>query len=224
MQQLIPEPLVNSLLNDQVILFLGAGASLLAVSDKGLGPPSAEELRNMLCDKFLAGELKDRPLAEIADYVVNEYDQQTLQQYIRDLFIQFKPAEFHKLIPLFPWNTIVTTNYDLVVERAYEGSTKKIREIEVFVKNGDKIDLKLRHGHDRIAYIKLHGCINHASDMSIPLILTNEQLSKFRSNRDRLFERLKDLGTQFSIVFCGYSLADSNIRDILFDLTDLGIE
>lgn len=224
MNHLIPEPLVNSLLNDQVILFLGSGASIGAASAAGPRPPTGNQLRDTLCDKFLGGSLKDRSLAEIADYVSNEYDLLTLQAYIRELFIDLQPAAFHSLIPLFPWHAIVTTNYDLIIEQTYSNSQKKVRDIETFVKNGDKIDVKLRKGHDKIAHIKLHGCIDHATDTSIPLILSTEQFSKFRTNRDRLFERLKDLARQCSIVFCGYSISDPNIREILFDLTDLGIE
>lgn len=220
----IPEPLINQVLGNQAVLFLGAGASAGAKSSNGDTPPLGNTLRDSICDKFLGGSLKDRSLAEISDYVINEYDLITLQEYVRETFLPFGPSDFHEKIPLFPWHAIVTTNYDLVVERAYERSRNKIREIEPYIKNGEKIDVRLRKSHDRIAYIKLHGCINSYSDTSIPLILSNEQLSRFRDNRDRLFQRFRDLGQQCSIVFCGYSLADSNIRDILYDLTDLNIE
>jgi hypothetical protein len=70
----LPAPLINAILSEQAVLFLGAGASRGATNATGDEPPTAAQLRDHLCDTFLGGKLKDRNLAEISDYVVNETD------------------------------------------------------------------------------------------------------------------------------------------------------
>ena len=220
----IPDTLLTQIREQRTILFLGAGASLGADHPKKKSMLSCDDLRNKLSDKFLSGDLKNRTLQNIADIIINEYDLNSLQSYVNDLFEPYQPSAFHKLIPTFPWQSIITTNYDLIIERAYQSSNEKVREIIPYLKHGEKIDQKLGLKANSIAYIKLHGCISQHRDHSIPLILSKEQLARHKKNRIRLFDRLKNLAEQFNFIFCGYSINDPHIAEILFDLTDQNIE
>ncbi len=142
------------------------------------------------------------------------------QAYIRELFYPFKPAEFHSLIPNFQWRAIVTTNYDLIIERAYKQTDNPRQKLVKTVKDGDEFDKRLRKETNPVPFYKLHGCIDSCSDMEIPLILGNEQYARHDKNRTRFYGRFKDLGYEYPIVFMGYSLSDLHIEQILFDLTD----
>ena len=70
----------------------------------------------MICDKFLGGKLKDRPLTIISAMAANEAGLATFQLFIRELFQPFEPAPFHNLTPKFRWRAITTTNFDLIIE------------------------------------------------------------------------------------------------------------
>jgi hypothetical protein len=61
----LPNTLINAVKDQNAVLFLGAGASIGAAHPSGKAVPSGYALRDMLCDKFLDGALKDRGLAAV---------------------------------------------------------------------------------------------------------------------------------------------------------------
>ena len=49
-----------------------------------------------------------------------------------------EPSEFHKLIPRFRWFAIITTNYDLVLEKTYELDNHKLQKIAPIISDDDQ--------------------------------------------------------------------------------------
>ncbi len=115
----IPAALQTQLLEGRVVLVLGAGASREA-TPSGTLAPSSQELARLLSDKFLGGKYRDGHLARVAEYCISESDLVTVQEYIRRLFDGLEPSAAHKLLPMFHWRTLATTNYDRLIERAYD--------------------------------------------------------------------------------------------------------
>jgi hypothetical protein len=178
----IPSALVESVREGRVFLFLGAGASIGAAAPDGSTPPNGPQLGKLLADKFLGGEDADQPLNIIAEYAVSETDLLTVQEFLRDIFSTFEPAGFHCLIPTFKWAGLATTNYDLLVERAYNAVEHRLQEVVPFLRDQDRVEERLRN-EDAIPYLKLHGCISHSDDPDLPLILTIDQYVTHRHNR-----------------------------------------
>lgn len=223
----IPHALKEAIREGRAVLFLGAGASMGAKSNNGSNPPNGLQLTKMLSDRFLGGQDSENPLCVVAEYSISETDLVSVQEFIRDIFSKFEPADFHLLIPTFKWAAIATTNYDLIIERAYSfklesKSSEVAQELVPFLKNTDRIDRKLR-SDKAVPYLKLHGCISKIDDLDIPLILTIDQYVTHKKNRNKLFERLRDYGEEYPIVFIGYRLEDPDIRQILLALTEDGI-
>jgi tetratricopeptide (TPR) repeat protein len=219
----VPPSLLNAVREQRAILFLGAGASIGAKSATGEGIPIGDKLRDKLCDKFLGGELKDKPLVAVAAITAEEVGLIQMQKYISDTFSVYYPAGFHTLIPIFRWRIIASTNYDLIVERAYEQCDKSLQRYVKSVKNGDQFDERMNATSDPVGYLKLHGCIEYYTDIEIPLILGQEQYASYSSKRDRLYMRLRDLAYECPLVFCGYSISDPHIQRLIFDMTDKSI-
>ena len=219
----LPEALVAAVGNQSAVLFLGAGASFDAVHPTGATIPGAEELKKELADKFLGGRLKHRNLSHVAEMCISETDLLTFQSFIRERFLAFEPAEHHLIIPKFYWLGIVTTNCDLIVEKAYNKVDNCKQEICVFMKDGQKIDTELKSKLNGVPYLKLHGSIDRIDDTDIPIILSTEQYVRYTEHRRRLFSQFQNLGYEFTIIFCGYSINDPHIQTILFDLCDSGI-
>jgi hypothetical protein len=115
----LPANLRDAVREQRAVLFLGAGASIGAQHPSHIPIPSGDNLRDLICDRFLGGALKNRTLPAVAAIAANEIGLTALQKFISDHFDPFQPADFHQLIPTFRWKAIATTNYDLVVERAY---------------------------------------------------------------------------------------------------------
>jgi tetratricopeptide (TPR) repeat protein len=217
----IPQILIDQIQSSQVILFLGSGASFGAEHDEHKRPPDGQALSDLIARKYLGEDFVGRPLAQVSELAISETDLFSVQDYIATLFNGFYPASFHKLIPKIAWKAIATTNYDLIIERAYDEVQDKIQRLVVFKKNGERIEQRLSGDAD-LLYLKLHGSITDTHDQDLPLILTPDQYVLYRKNRSRLFDRLTGLSYEFPVVFVGQSLSDQNLRSILLELNEQG--
>ena len=219
----LPPGLVNAVTQQTAVLFLGAGANCDARHPKGEKIPNADKLKNALSDNFLGGKLKKRSLSHVAQMCISERSLLTVQSYIHDRLLPFEPAEYHLIIPRFYWHAIITTNYDLILEKAYNKTGKPNQELVPIIEDGEQFESKLKNSINGVLFLKLHGSIDRIDESDVPLILSKEQYTIYSKNRKRLFNRFQDYGYEFTIIFCGYSIDDQHIQKILFDLTDNGI-
>ena len=220
----IPPVLIDAIREERAVLFLGSGASIQALHPTGERIPQADKLRDLICDEFLGGKLKEKPLSAVSAMATTEAGLLGFQEYIREFFLPFGPADFHLLVPKFRWRAIATTNFDLVVEKAYEEVGKPLQSLVKVVKDGDGFDKRLQKEVDPVGFYKLHGCIDSFTDSEVPLILGTEQYASYGRNRTRLYSRFRDLGYECPVIFVGYSISDPHIQQILFDLTDKTIK
>ena len=214
----IPEILLGQVRRGQVVLFFGAGATKGALTSDGHEPPLGDELRNRIAERFLGGTYTSETLAWVSELAISNTDLFTVQDYVADQFRDLQPANFHRLTPTFTWRGLATTNYDRVIEAAYESTAKPIQTIVSFVSNKDRVDEKLRD-RSSVALLKLHGCITRTHDETLPLILTPDQYLTYLDGRTRLFQMLEEWGSENTIVFVGHRLLDPNLRAILIRLT-----
>ena len=218
----IPAPLVEAIKGGRVILFLGAGASMEAESIDGKQPPSAKQLAADLAQHFLGQDLSDFGLMQVAEMASRARGQNVVFEHIRSQLKAFKPSPAHKLIPTFRWHTIATTNYDTLVEDAYGATEKPIQNLLPFVKDREPIETKKSEVQNPLVYLKLHGCVEHAHDAEIPLVLDPSHYELYRANRTRLFDRLSDYAHEIPFLFIGYTLTDPHIRNLFYRLDRTG--
>jgi len=214
--------LLEKVCKGEAILFLGAGASIGARDSQGGESPNGEQLRDKISDRFLNGNKKKWPLARVADYAKNIYTLNEVQEYIGELLEPLNPASFHSIIPLFRWHAIFTTNYDQIVERAYNNCPERIQKLSPIIRDDDNFS-RIISSPNTVPFLKIHGCITVLNDPNLPLILASEEYAKYEKGRRRLFSHLRDWGYDHPIIFCGYDVNDPNIEHILFDLCDLGL-
>ena len=217
----IPKALIDQIKDGNVILFLGAGAAFDSKHPKGDKPPTGKQLANLISEKFLGKEYLDSDLQYVSELAISELDLLTVQKFIADIFKEFKPGDHHLSIPLYRWNSIFTTNYDLIIEDSYDKVKERQQILATFIKNGERVKDKMSLPNS-IMYNKLHGSITDISDETLPLILTPDQYVEHRENRDRLFDRLKEQSYEYPILFVGFSFADLDIRHTLKELDKLG--
>src|ERR1700681_117312 len=125
----VPQNLLNQLEEGNVVLFLGAGASYGALHPKGEKIPDGKKLAEAIARKFLDESYVNEPLTHISELAASERDLFTMQSFIYDLISPFKATDFHKIIPTFKWKSIYTTNYDLILEDAYDKTKDKLQEL-----------------------------------------------------------------------------------------------
>lgn len=212
----IPKALAEQIKDGNVVLFLGSGALRGAIHRDGKEAPTGPQLGKIIVEKFLDDNCSSLSLSIIAELAISDTGLLPVQQYIADFFNGFEPSEHHKKIPNYRWKSIVTTNYDLVIEKSYSQCKSPKQTLVKFIRD-ERINNKIQTVND-LPFIKLHGCISTINDAELPLILTIDQYVTHKKNRTRLFNRVNDLAKQHTFVFVGHSLEDSDIREILLNL------
>lgn len=219
----IPPYIQDRITRGDAVLFLGAGASYGCKSSKDGSPcPDGAELGRLLSREFLGGKREKEQLARIADLAHSEAGQSAVQRKVAEIFEPIEPQPFHLLLPKFRWRAIVTTNYDRVVEKAYEQVAGRLQDPVTVIRNGD---MSRAIANPRaVPIIKLHGCISQYSDTSAPLVLANEQYTKYSKGRERLAITFQELARDYPVIFCGYQFNDLHIQAVLFGLDDGTVE
>ena len=216
----LPDFLLQQMRDGATVLLLGAGASIGASSGAGSKAPTTQELRNMLSDRFLGGMYRDSSLGQVAELAISESDLNTVQAFIRDRIAPLEPTEAHKKLCHLSWYGLATTNYDRLIEKAYEQTADALQNARPLIENGDRIEDNQRDPQS-VVLLKLHGCVTRITNPECPLILTTDQYVEYRRGRDRLFETLKTWAYEHPLIFIGHSLQDPDIRAILLELTTL---
>ena len=152
----LPRELVGAVAEGRAVLFLGAGASRGAKDDKSRDIPTATELAAELVAMFLGKAYEGYDFRTAYDLACSVRDVPTVQKFLFDRLNTFRPASFHLLIASFPWAGILTTNYDLIVERAYGQARSPLQRLVPNVKDDDGATQRL--DHKSLLYVKLHGC------------------------------------------------------------------
>ena len=213
-----PPGLVEAVKNKRVVLFLGAGASMEARGVRAAKPPSADQLRADLGRRFLGDPFDGYDLMSVADMAIRQAGQSVVFEAIKTILDPFQPSEAHLLMPRFRWRAIATTNYDLLVERAYGRARQPLQSVVPLVKNIEPVEERMHAERSPVLLLKLHGCVAHLHDETIPLVLSHEHYALHARHRDNLFERLKAWAHESTFVFCGYRLGDAHVRAILHRL------
>jgi hypothetical protein len=215
----ITHQLIQAITEKSAIPFLGAGASKEALDADGNSPPNADQLRNILAQKFFGKQILNRDLMAVAEMAIRvRGGEPQVYEEVLAAFRGFKPSEAHCRLAEFHWSMIVTTNYDCLLEQAYRVTKSRAQDIVPFVKDKQPIEQRLRSEQNPVLYLKLHGCLDHIDDKEIPLVLSREQYAKYSANRTRLFGRLNDSARESTLIFIGYRLDDPHIRNLIYSV------
>lgn len=195
----LPPALVASVANRSAVLFLGAGASLQA------GLPSAAAFVEAMIDRIQTIDPNYRlgysgtafnAVASDFESLLSAESLRELAQHLINSESLGAPTDAHRAAGRL-FDVVITTNYDLLFERAAEG-----RKIDVVAGEGD---LSIDSG--AIQLVKLHGSISEPKG----LVFTESDLASFEKDRPRLLSSVQALLRRRPIVTVGSSLRDPSI-------------
>lgn len=192
-----PADLLRSWADGDVTVFVGAGASV------GSGLPTWSELVELLTQ-----ELGDTPvgadLPMLARYYELAFGRRRLVQVLTDALSSGEPNAIHRGIASLHPRTLVTTNFDDLLEQALQLERVKF----TCIRSDDEAPLASSR---TVSVIKLHG------DLARPqsLIVTTRDFELFESSRPAMARLLATTLQTRTILFVGYSATDPNLRLIL---------
>lgn len=184
-----------------VAVFAGAGLSRSAgyVDWKAL-------LRDIAKDLGLDVD-RETDLIAVAQYHLNEKRNRSRinQTIIEELASAALPTRSHAVIARLPLPTVWTTNYDQILERAFE-EAGKIVDLKVTQENL----AHTKRNRDVVIY-KMHGCVTQPHDA----VVTKDDYEQYERKRPLFIESLKGDLVSKTFLFLGFSFTDPNIDYIL---------
>lgn len=182
-------------------MFVGAGASRAAgyVDWKGLLKDIAEDLG--------LDVKRESDLVTLAQFHLNDRKgRDKLNKLLVDEFQEsHSPTETHSLMASLPVHTIWTTNYDDLLERAYEAAGKRAD-----VKRHAE-DINFTRGRSSVTVYKMHGDKTRVADA----VLAKDDYETYHPKRELFSIALRGDLTQKTFLFVGVSFTDPNIAYIL---------
>jgi len=242
-----PYPLIlDEMRAGKIVPFLGAGASLCGrkkddcwKAGESSFLPSGNELAEFLAaySCFPTGE-QDKALARVASYYEMTTGRSSLTEKLTDLFNHdYEPGGIHRLLASIGGvSLIVTTNYDDLIERAYQEAGREYHLVTCPV---DRKDIKgqvlwQKPGSSEIkeyppaklplaigdvpVIFKMHGGVDKIIEQNNSYLITEEDYIEFLS---RMTEQAAIPATfkmkfkQSRFLFLGYGLQDWNLRVML---------
>lgn len=207
------EDLAKQLVPKKSVLLFGAGSSIPS------GAPRVSKLLDELSSKFGVA-LSDYSLSEMASFCEARADRSQVVEVVRQLFKGLKPTGGLKNLPLYEWKSIFTTNYDNLIEQAFELRGRRLRVYHSnfnFTTEEDDPDCSL---------FKLHGTIERDicdGDHS-RLIISEQDFQQTSKYREYLYDRLKGDMAGGRLLIVGHSLSDPDIRSIVNRALDIAAD
>jgi hypothetical protein len=201
------ETFTKNLASGQAALFAGAGLSA------GAGFKNWKELLRGIAKQLGLDVERETDLLAIAQYHVNDRmgNRTEIDQLIVDAFkTRATRHPNHDLIASLPLSTIWTTNYDHLIEEAFERAHKVVDPII------ESKDLRITSPHRDVVVYKMHGDVSRPSEA----VLTKDDYVAYASTKEReLFLSVlrSDLVSK-TFLFLGFSFDDPNIDVVLGNL------
>lgn len=204
-----PEPLLEELVAGRWLPVVGAGLSRNAVLPDGESMPLWEELGQSLAD--LAGYPSANALDAISAYEHAFERRELIKRLTLELRVDdAMPGPAHEAFARLPFDRVVTTNLEFLLERGYEAAG---RRCEVVISEDQ---LGLRPRRDATVLVKLHGDVRHPGQ----LIATEDDYDGFLARNPVMATHVSSLLIERVPVLIGYSLDDPDFRQLQTTLRD----
>ncbi len=206
------EKYAESLVQGNAALFIGSGISV------GLGADDWQSLLKGAADKlgFDLKTTKER-LPDIIQYWINEEPEYNRPALFDDIKSRLEARDLEKdeyensvynYICHLPIKVIWTTNYDTLIESAYDRLAPD-KTYETIQADQDILDLD---GTEDVRIYKMHGSVATKDDN---LIISTDDYIRYEREHKFFLESLKADLLQKTFLFVGFSFNDPNVRHIL---------
>lgn len=200
----IPQPLLADIAAGRCLPFVGAGFSLNAEMPDDKSMPTWYELGTHLATVAQCPHSLDAP--DIAAAYERQFGRVHLIEAIRDALYpdQAKPGAAHIALANLPFDTIYTTNFDLLLEE----SLNHLRKPSLALVG--ELQMPFHGGFMTTNIVKMHGDISHGEH----IIATREDYDSYLENYPVIATHLSAMLITLTTLFIGYSRTDQDFLHI----------
>lgn len=200
----IPEPLMTDISDGRCLPFIGAGFSLDAKLPSDLKMPDWNGLANQLARSAkIKGGLTPPAIAERYE---QRFGRVQLIEAIRKAlhFERVKPGVAHLSFAMLPFDTVYTTNFDLLLEESYSSRGRPFRSLV------GELQMPFHAGQMASNIVKMHGDLRHEEH----IIVTQRDYDEFLKRYPVIATHLSAMLITRTPLFIGYSLSDPDFLQI----------
>ena len=208
-KRILAEEVFPAIAGRECILLLGAGAS---VSNKKY---LSADILDFWREKEPLDHFGTNDIIELIDICSAdpEWNRNKFDDYIFNLLDRLKPTDAHRILVQQPWREIITTNLDLVVERAFTDLKIKGWDGHQIVPIRMPSEYNYQQANDEIRYVKLHGCISDRRRFRFAFSTADFQ--KAQPFYKRVLSNLQNPSSKIQLLTIGYSFLDDFGKKLL---------
>lgn len=204
-----PNVLLEYLREEKCVLFVGSGISIVS------GLPSWSNIINDIKSGLETSgrkNLDEFNFLQLAQFYEDIFGRTPLLNLLNKRIVKpsIEPNPCHDLIARLPVKTIVTTNWDDLVERTYE-ERNQIKPTTIWK------DDQVGFGNEahRPTIIKMHGCITDPNS----IVFTEEDYLGYSQSHPLIVELLSTKLANSPMLFLGYSANDLDFKLVMERIT-----
>ncbi len=200
----IPSELLGDISRGECLPVIGAGFSTNATLPSGRTMPLWRDLGTEVAKRLGRSPCSD-PKEDLSEYCEKFMKFELVRNLWDWLHInEAKPGTAHLSFARLPFPQVLTTNFDFLLEKAYEASSRAYLPVV----GEDLLPFGLIDGVTRI--IKMHGDLHHPSN----LVLTEDDYDNFSQRHREMVLTVYNLLVSHTPLFIGYSVDDPDLRQI----------
>jgi hypothetical protein len=186
-------------------LLLGAGAAVPS------GAPTGAQLAQKLWRVVANSDSQSDDLIETSGILERRFGRRPLVDAVIQSLEKLSPTGGLLAIPRFPWHAIFSTNFDKLVEKAYQTNDIPLVAIR------SNYDLTYRESTTETKLYKIHGCISQDQSLGdkASMILTEQNYDDFEKYRQSMFALLNSHLLTGDVLVIGQSLRDRHLAELI---------
>jgi hypothetical protein len=206
--------LIDDIARDRAVLFLGAGVSASAVTANGVPISGWGRFLESLCG------LTQDPIRTQAQELIAQKDFllacEILQSALPDRWEQLiteefgrkaEPSKLHRSIIGLQQRIILTTNFDKVLETAFDSKDTASGYYRTVIAKVDEDVFKVLKNHSQTYIIKIHGTIDNVKS----LVFSRSEYIRLAFGNNNYEWFLENLLLNYTFLFIGVSMEDPAI-------------
>jgi hypothetical protein len=193
----------------ETILFLGAGASVTD-EKKYLSSEIMEYYSDKKGIKLTTNDITDFVDTLSAN---KTFDRDEFDEFVGEILKKLRISETHRTIASIGWKEIITTNYDLLIEKAFDDLENSSRAALQCWPVRNLAQYQYRPANDEIKYVKLNGCLS--DKRKYPFVFSTKDFENSKRYYARVLSSLSNLSSKISFLSAGYSYSDVFAKKLL---------